>query len=109
MVLEGSAVPVAVLGHDEALTVARVVAPEAAPMAWAVAVGEAGPVAWAAARAVVLGCSAVPLAAPAASRAGLMAVGPVPSRSFLLRFVSWYHAARLSRVACMTMFGGLPT
>ena len=100
MVLEGSAVPVAVVGHDEALAVVQAAAPdpgptgrrvarEADPMAWAVvAVAEAGLVASGAARAVVPGCSAVPWVAPAAAWAALMAVGPVPSRSSPLRFVS---------------------
>ena len=71
--------------------------PLASAAARAVAVSEAGPVASMAgravavseaARAVARGCSVVPLVDSAASQAGWMAVGLVPSRSSPLRFVS---------------------
>jgi hypothetical protein len=86
--LEGSEVPGAVLGRDEALTVVQVVAREGGPMAGAAAVAEVDPVAWEAAQAVAPGCSVVPWVDPAAERAGLRVAGPVPSRASPLRFVS---------------------
>ena len=78
VVQEGSAVPVAGPGHDEALTVGQVAASQGAPTGRAAAVSEAGPAASEVARAVAVS-EAGPVASMAGRAVAVSEAGPVAS------------------------------